>query len=274
MEDKPVNMKRSDKKKIKKKKTVQPSNKKPKKKHNKLVTFLLILVFMVGLGLIFNQQIMYFLVGRMTKDNKPGVGLEPVFDTEQVQPASITDVAEAMANKDKFRASGQIAIPDLNIHLDVYEGLNSQQLFLGAGEHVPRSEASMGQDGNYILASHRLPEGNGTLLFTPLQNSQEGQLIYLTDGKKVYIYKTLWTKTVNASEDVSDINVETKVGEKLITLYTCNDDRAGTQYRIVVRGEMIDSFDILDENDERLSVFTNGSNELSGYLKYYYLGYY
>lgn len=254
--------------------------KKKKQKKSKVINILkgvlATILVLVGLVLIFNKQATLGLLSLMEKGHKPPIEskIEPTYDASQVQPANIKDVAAAALKRNQFKPGGQIAIPDIGIHLDIYEGMNSDYLFLGAGEALPRSQVQMGQDGNYILASHRLPEENGTLLFTPLQNSQEGQMIYLTDGKKVYEYVTLWKKTVNANEDTSDINVETEPGEKIITLYTCGDDALKTPFRTVVRGQFVASYDISGNDDPKLEPFLVNGSEVSGYLKYYYLGYY
>ena len=258
--------KRSDKRSDKQKANVRA--KKSKVVRRLQITFVTLLI-LAGLGLVLNQQLMYMTLHSVSQSDKPGKGVKPVFDASAVTSVGATDVAKVALDRDKFRASGQISIPAVGIHLDVYQGLNNEHLLLGAGEAEPRRKVSMGQKGNYVLASHRMYEKGWTLLFSSLGKMRAGDKIYLTDGGKVYEYESTFVKNVNASNDTSDINVKTD--DKLITLYTCGEDVVSTPIRTVVRGKLIKEYDVKSASDDELSPFLNDANKPTGYLKYYYL---
>ncbi|MTD41911.1 sortase [Erwinia sp. CPCC 100877] len=214
------------------------STKKTRKKRNWLVNILLLLLLLVGLALVFNTQIRNLLIqlngkaysvekitpAEVKKNNEKDTS----FDFDAVESLSTEAVLKAqLANKD-LPVIGAVALPDVKINLPIFRGLDNVVLLTGAGTMKPDQE--MGQ-GNYALASHRVQDM--VSLFSPLEYSKPGQLIYITDLTNVYTYKINYVEKIDPSrveliEDVPD--------KKMITLITCGDMNATT--RIAVQGEL------------------------------------
>ncbi|GGE23538.1 hypothetical protein GCM10011510_00750 [Streptococcus himalayensis] len=94
--------------------------------------------------------------------------------------------------------------------------------------------------GNYALASHHIFEGGDIarrILFSPLVNAKEGQMIYLTDKTNIYVYKITSIQTVNPSQsEVMDDNPD---GSAEVTLVTCTDAEASG--RLIVKGVLTEN---------------------------------
>ncbi|PKE11082.1 class A sortase [Macrococcoides caseolyticum] len=124
---------------------------------------------------------------------------------------------------------GYIQIPEVNLELPVLEGLTNENLNVATGTMKPGQE--MGKR-NYAIAGHHMPNEN--LLFSPLLKVKKGNLVYLTDKDRTYVYEV--TKT-----EVLDVNrgdvVEDAEGDKIITLITCTDIQGTARW--MVRGELI-----------------------------------
>ena len=87
----------------------------------------------------------------------------------------------------KLPVIGGIAIPEVEINLPIFKGLDNVNLFYGAG--TMKRDQVMGK-GNYSLASHHIftAENASQMLFSPLSHAKNGMKIYLTDKDKVYTY--------------------------------------------------------------------------------------
>lgn len=132
-----------------------------------------------------------------------------------------------LSNK-RLPVIGGIAIPSVAINLPIFKGLSNEALLYGAGTLEP--DQKMGE-GNYGLASHRAAEAG--LLFTPLDNIQEGDKIYLTDLNNIYTYRTALKVRVQPTE-VKYLDV--LPDRRQVTLVTCGEIDGIT--RIVVQGEL------------------------------------
>lgn len=159
---------------------------------------LIVILLVVGLALIFNQQIKNALVQHMTtravdttivakksKDSKAN------FDFKKIKAVDNQMVVSA-ATGEQNDAIGKIALPSVGLRLPIFEGLNNADLVRGAG--TMKQDQKMGEEGNYALAGHHMQDAS--LLFGPLAKAKVGAKIYLTDGKKVYVYKTTVKTTV------------------------------------------------------------------------------
>jgi len=203
-----------------------------------LVNFLLFLLLLVGLALIFNEQIKDFFVkntgdayaiSNVTRDDiVKNNQKEANFDFDSVESMSSEAVLRAQLNRPDLPVIGSIAVPSVSINLPIFRGLDNANLLYGAGTLDPDQE--MGK-GNYALASHRA--NNPELLFTPLENLNLGDKIYIVDLENVYTYKATFKEKVDPSA-TELLNVEE--GKELITLITCGDMDAIT--RLVVQGEL------------------------------------
>lgn len=222
---------------------------------NKLINLAIALCFIVGLLLIAINPIQNYLIERASKklvtssltvtaaptsDEAPTITItppkkdaaepenEPSYDFEEVQSLSIWDVLEAQAQAKNMPAIGSIHIPSVNMTLPILKGVGKYPLAVGAG--TMKRNQQMGQ-GNYALASHYI-EGRD-VLFGPLYRLKKDDLIYLTDTKQVYEYKTTSIKVIQATDVYVIENVP---GKKLLTLITCAEK--GSK-RLSVQAELI-----------------------------------
>lgn len=199
-----------------------------------LINCFMALLTIVGLALIFNEQIKSFIVDHMQENaleqpikKHPKKGQ---FDAGKVGEVTPEDVARA-AMKEPSDAIGKISIPAVGLRLPIFYGMATNNMMRGACTMRPNEQ--MGMQGNYTLAGHHMMDNQ--ILFGPLQNVRDGNLIYLTDGKKVYTYKTVITDVVSEYQTVWLNNVP---NAKVITLITCASGHTGETRRIVIRGQL------------------------------------
>lgn len=200
------------------------------------------LLIVVGILFFFNKPIKTYIVNRtsdqyaiaeVTKEKLEENKEKPAsFDFEKVKAISTPAIAKSQTSgKSKnLPVIASIAIPSVGIHLPIFNGLSNEGLLYGAGTMTADQE--MGK-GNYALASHRsdIPE----LLFTPLENTNIGDRIYLTDLECVYTYEIISIKNITPEHTEVIDPVE---GKELVTLVTCGDLYATT--RIIVQGELLE----------------------------------
>ena len=211
-------------------------------RRNLLINILAGFLILLSIALIFNSKIrdMFIVwntnkyqVSQLTKEkieeNEETVGN---FDFESVKSLSSEAVLSAQWNSQQLPVIGGIAIPELEMNLPIFKGLDNINLFYGAGTMKPNQE--MGK-GNYSLASHRifLGEKADQKLFSPLANAEKGMKIYLTDKEKVYTYEIVEVKIV--TPDRVDV-IEDREGIDELTLVTCEDSNATE--RIIVKGNL------------------------------------
>ncbi|MBO0481358.1 class A sortase [Candidatus Enterococcus courvalinii] len=222
-----------------------------------LMNLLLLLLLLVGIALIFNEQIKDFFVkntgdqyaiANVTKEDlQKNNDRETTFDFDAVEPMSSERVirAEASSESKDLPVIASVAVPSVSINLPIFKGLSNTALLYGAGTLSP--DQQMGK-GNYALASHR--STNPELLFTPLENLSMGATIYLTDLENVYTYKAFFKEKVAPTEtellDVVD-------GKEIVTLITCGDNNAVT--RLVVQGALEKVTPMKDATDEMKQAF-------------------
>lgn len=195
-----------------------------------------VILFVVGLALIFNQQIKSALVDSY----RPTVTRQTVvknqkkkasYDFNSVQDLSLQSVAAARAKKQAINVIGEIAIPDIDMVLPIAKGVDNTTLALAAG--TMREDMQMGK-GNYALAGHNMANGS-KILFSPLYyHAKKGQMIYLTDMKQVYEYRIYQRKFIKAT----DVQVVNDTKNAIVTLITCDDTGKG---RLMIRGKLVRS---------------------------------
>lgn len=227
-----------------------------KKWKNRLINTLLLLLFIVGIALIFNQPIKNFLLGRSKEHYQvatisreqveEGLAQEVTFDFDQVQPVDLDAVIRAQLSGKILPVIGGVAIPSIEVQLPIFKGLDNDALLFGAGTFDP--EQKMGK-GNYALASHRIEET--TILFTRLDEVHLDETVYLTDMENIYTYNVTVSKRIEPTEvEVLD-EVE---GKKMVTLITCGE-RAGVT-RWLVQGELTDVTSVKTADKEMLAAFS------------------
>lgn len=239
------------------------SHKKTKSKKNKrrnlFLNILAVFLILLSLALIFNSKIRdlfmvwntnKYQVNQVTKENiDENLKTEGNFDFDSVKSISSEAVLAAQWDAQKLPVIGGIAIPEVEINLPIFKGLDNVNLFYGAGTMKP--DQKMGE-GNYSLASHHIftAENASQMLFSPLVNAKAGMKIYLTDNDKVYTYEI--TEVKHVTPDRVD-EIEDRDGIKEITLVTCVDYNATE--RIIVKGDFKEVKAYSETPDDILSAF-------------------
>ena len=235
------------------------SKKKKKKRRNLLTNILAVFLILLSLVLIFNAQIRdifmvwntnKYQVSQVTKERiEENKETEGNFDFDSVKSISSEAVLAAQWDAQQLPVIGGIAIPEVEINLPIFKGLDNVNLFYGAG--TMKANQKMGE-GNYSLASHHIftAENASQMLFSPLVNAKAGMKIYLTDKDKVYTYEIREVKHV--TPDRVD-EIEDREGVKEITLVTCVDYDATE--RIIVKGDFKEVKAYSETSDDILSAF-------------------
>ena len=237
------------------------SHRKMKKNNRKniLLNILAGFLILLSLALIFNAQIRdifmvwntnKYQVSQVTKEKiEENKETEGKFDFDSVKSISSEAVLAAQWDAQQLPVIGGIAIPEVEINLPIFKGLDNVNLFYGAG--TMKANQKMGE-GNYSLASHHIftAENASQMLFSPLVNAKAGMKIYLTDKDKVYTYEIREVKHV--TPDRVD-EIEDREGVKEITLVTCVDYNATE--RIIVKGDFKEVKAYSETSDDILNAF-------------------
>lgn len=233
-------------------------NKKNKRK-NILINFLAGFLILLSLALIFNSKIRdivmvwitnRYQISQVSKENiDENQNVKGNFDFNSVKSLSSEEVLKSQWDAQKLPVIGGIAIPELEINLPIFKGLDNVNLFYGAG--TMKADQVMGK-GNYSLASHHIftAENANQMLFSPLVHAKSGMKIYLTDKDKVYTYEITELKRV--TPDRVD-EVDDREGIDEITLVTCVDYNATE--RIIVKGDFKEVKAYSETSDDILSAF-------------------
>ena len=234
------------------------NNKKTNRK-NLLINVLAGFLILLSLALIFNSKIRdIFMVWNTNKYQVSQVSKEKLeenqdtegnFDFDSVKAISSEAVLSSQWDSQKLPVIGGIAIPEVEINLPIFKGLDNVNLFYGAG--TMKRDQVMGK-GNYSLASHHIftAENASQMLFSPLSHAKNGMKIYLTDKDKVYTYVIHEVKHVTPDR-VDEIDDRSGVDE--ITLVTCVDYDATE--RIIVKGDLKEEKDYSQTPEEILTAF-------------------
>ena len=232
---------------------------KKNKRKNLLINILAGFLILLSLALIFNSKIRnIFMVWNTNKYQVSQVSKEKLeennsaegnFDFNSVKSISSEAVLSSQWDAQQLPVIGGIAVPEVEINLPIFKGLDNVNLFYGAGTMKPNQK--MGE-GNYSLASHHIftAENASQMLFSPLVNAKAGMKIYLTDKDKVYTYEIREVKHV--TPDRVD-EIEDREGVKEITLVTCVDYNATE--RIIVKGDFKEVKAYSETSDDILSAF-------------------
>lgn len=234
------------------------TNKKNKRK-NILINFLAGFLILLSLALIFNSKIRdivmvwitnRYQISQVSKENiDENQNVKGNFDFNSVKSLSSEEVLKSQWDAQKLPVIGGIAIPELEINLPIFKGLDNVNLFYGAG--TMKADQVMGK-GNYSLASHHIftAENANQMLFSPLVHAKSGMKIYLTDKDKVYTYEITELKRV--TPDRVD-EVDDREGIDEITLVTCVD--YNETERIIVKGIFKESKAYSETSEDILKAF-------------------
>lgn len=130
---------------------------------------------------------------------------------------------------------GYIQIPDINVNLPIYHGVDENVLEIAVG-HVPGSSFPVGGEGTHAaLSGHRgLPTAN---LFTDLDELKEGNKFTITILNELLTYEIDQIRIV-LPQDVSNLAIEP--GKDYVTLITCTPYGVNS-HRMLVRGKRVDN---------------------------------
>lgn len=194
------------------------------------------IILLVALALIFNGQIKSFMVRQLSQQSLSSLTAKQVhqnnlksasFDFSKVKSISVQQVAKASVQKNAPMI-GKIAIPSVNLQLPIVKGVDDNALATGAGTMKP--DEKMGQ-GNYALAGHYMTQKGA--LFSPISNTQIGDLIYITDLSSVYTYKITLKQVISPK---ATWRIDDQGKQKMISLITCADGGAN---RWIVQGNLV-----------------------------------
>lgn len=216
-----------------------------------LLNFFILLLFLLGILLIFNEKIKDYIITKRVEENLVGnLSVDEIkkneeskgsFDFENVEGINYKNLILGRKEEKNLRhgAIGEIAIPKVNIRLPIFKGVSNDVLICGAG--TMKEGQKMGE-GNYALASHHTK--NKELLFTPLERVEVGDEIYLTDLENIYVYKTYINERVSPE---ATYVLEDLPNKKIITLITCGESEGFT--RIIVQGELKEIISFKDDKN-------------------------
>lgn len=238
-----------------------------KNRKNLFINILASFLILISLALIFNSQIRnIFMIWNTNKYQVSQVSKEKLeeneradgnFDFNSVKAISSEAVLAAQWDAQQLPVIGGIAIPELELNLPIFKGLNNINLYYGAGTMKP--DQVMGQ-GNYSLASHHVfsTKNAENMLFSPLDRAEKGMKIYLTDKDKVYSYEITEVKRVTPDR-VDEIQDREGIDE--ITLVTCVDYDAAE--RIIVKGILSETKSYAETSSDVLDAFNKPYKQFS-----------
>ena len=242
-------------------------NRNKKNRKNLFINILASFLILISLALIFNSQIRnIFMIWNTNKYQVSQVSKEKLeeneradgnFDFNSVKAISSEAVLAAQWDAQKLPVIGGIAIPELELNLPIFKGLNNINLYYGAGTMKP--DQVMGQ-GNYSLASHHVFSAKNAenMLFSHLDRAEKGMKIYLTDKDKVYSYEITEVKRVTPDR-VDEIQDREGIDE--ITLVTCVDYDAAE--RIIVKGILSETKSYAETSSDVLDAFNKPYKQFS-----------
>ncbi len=213
----------------------------------KIIYALLALVSLsIGLTLIFNGQIKNEAIRQNQVDGLKKLSKSSVkknekkkgsFDYSKVKEIGWQEVAQSKSSKSRNAYGiGALAIPSVGMYLPIEKGLSN--INMSVGGCTMRADQVMGQ-GNYPLAGHYMT--NNGVLFSPLERTQVGEKVYLTDMEKIYEYQINMKKVVAPSA----VWLVNNTKEDIVTLITCAD---GGKNRWAIRGNLIATAPATDHN--------------------------
>lgn len=155
------------------------------------------------------------------------------YEEKQIASVSVADYAHAKAvTKDTINnwGIGKLVIPEAQINLPILAGLANENLLTGVATY--KLDQQLGKN-NYVLLAHNIYDQD--LLLHRIEKLKNGDMIYATDYRDIYIYE------VNLNKVVRDIEVsyieKSNEQEAKITLVRC-EGNIGTIYRRVVQGKL------------------------------------
>lgn len=128
---------------------------------------------------------------------------------------------------------GVLTIPEINVHLPIFDETNTVLLEKGASLLEGTSYPTGGESTHAVISSHRgLPQAK---LFTDLPKLTLGDSFYIEINGQTLAYQVDQIKTVEPT-DTKDLRIEK--GKDFVTLLTCTPYMINS-HRLLVRGHRI-----------------------------------
>lgn len=128
---------------------------------------------------------------------------------------------------------GVLTIPEINVHLPIFDETNTVLLEKGASLLEGTSYPTGGESTHAVISSHRgLPQAK---LFTDLSKLTLGDSFYIEINGQTLAYQVDQIKTVEPT-DTKDLRIEK--GKDFVTLLTCTPYMINS-HRLLVRGHRV-----------------------------------
>lgn len=228
---------------------------------NRVITVILVLVLITGLGVL-----VYPFVSNMLHDRKQDEIITEydeklenldqeernamlaevreynesllgnVVLTDPFDPAAMekqNEEYDSILNVDGNGVMAYLEIPRIDLYEAVYHGTSDEVLARGVG-HLMNTSLPVGGEGTHaVLSGHTgLPEAE---LFTNLEQVEEGDIFYIHVLGETLAYEVDQIKVVEPS-DTSDLLIEQ--GKDYVTLVTCTPYGINS-HRLLVRGHRV-----------------------------------
>lgn len=214
----------------------KPEKKKFEFSSKRFFLWVLTIASIIGLLLVMNYNTIQSWIANQNQTSVISVKgrnkHKPNLNYKGVKPVSAASLADAYRKRSNYKAIGQVAVPELNINLNIYQGVGNIELNLGAG--TMKSKQKMGQ-GNYCLAGHNMDDNK--TFFSPLYSAKvnnkpvlKGLTIAIMNYKMVYYYTIQKAMFIKAT----DTFLLKDYGYPKISLFTCDYTGVG---RLVVIGK-------------------------------------
>ncbi|MDO5016353.1 MAG: class A sortase, partial [Eubacteriales bacterium] len=128
----------------------------------------------------------------------------------------------------------ELAIPDVEIDLAVFNSASNTNLLAGVGTLLADREPDA---GNFVLTGHHV-RGKGVLLHN-LMDAKTGQMIYLTDKNKIYVYRVIDTaqKDTDAVYMLDIDRNKAYEADSILTIMTCYQGNVSSRWFVVAELE-------------------------------------
>ena len=228
-------------------------NNKQRKKGGKLQVYLGVFLIIIALGLLAMDPVKNWMIERGTSQNTIGnltrediesnMNADVTYNWDDIETLDAFTVISDNVNPNHLPTIGGMAIPNVGMNLPIYKGVSNEGMYLGAGTLYP--EQAMGES-NYPIASHH--SINDDLLFAPLMRVEHGDLIYLTDLDRIYVYEIDTIKQVAPTA----MEVVEPTVNPIITLITCD---YSLNERVIVQGALVEEVSIDDATQDMIDAF-------------------
>ncbi len=250
---------------------------KPKKKgkiSNRVITIILIVILVVGLGVLlyptianwWNERTMSRAVATYNEavDNLSEEDYEAILAAAEAYNEEIYRIGSAttLVNPERVKGyedlldvagtgvMGYITIDRISVELPIYHGTSDSVLAAGAG-HLEGSSLPIGGENTHsVISAHRgLPSAK---LFTDLDSMEVGDIFTITVLNELYTYQV---DQINIIEPTEFEYLYIEPGQDYCTLMTCTPYGINT-HRLLVRGTRIENLSNIQVNPEADKVNT------------------